>query len=556
MFRCRAGGARVASRDPLAQGPPMTPATPGVPASPASRSAAALGLYPLAGWRITTGDAPDGPALRQARWYFRAETVAVPAAGHPVAGFAPGVRAFADLREWAARRADDAPPDWPPLAWIAAPDVLRQARLSPDASALKVGGATLACRLVPKHPLNRSYFDAASAAFLAARSLSVRGTTTADGFVARTFWPEDFRLTAAAPDRALPRARSAATALRQLIREAPSGGAASPYVAQTLWRRDAGDADWTGRAVLAFVLNGAQGDDDEAHGGHFALATGRVGADGAIGDWLVNSFYTLDSESEKGILAAPVPLDNYLGDLNAGQAWYRPSYLLVAVLAAPRAAELVQSALGRVYNQFYRHQLTYYHPDQNCTSFSVDTLRTLGWRVRARGATSRVLGVLGFPLIALKERSFAKARLSFDYLNTDQTRMLPAAAFEEIFAGLWHELRGSRRHRGRLATMLAQDLTALAWLRVPQIPSSRAMGTAPAVTTREYRTRVPADPAQAQVVPVPPRPFPAALRDPDLLPPQRPPSDAVALAWGALSIVGLPWVARTLWQRWRPGRRG
>jgi hypothetical protein len=92
------------------------------------------------------------------------------------------------------------------------------------------------------------------------------------------------------------------------------------------------------------MLNGAQGDDDEAHGGHFALMTGRVGAQGAIDDWLVNNFYTLDSESEKGIIAAVVPLDNYLGDLNSGQAWYRPSYMLVASLKDGRTAEHLQSA--------------------------------------------------------------------------------------------------------------------------------------------------------------------------------------------------------------------
>ena len=72
------------------------------------------------------------------------------------------------------------------------------------------------------------------------------------------------------------------------------------------------------------MVNGAQGDDDEAHGGHFALVTGRTQPDGAIGDWLVNNFYSLDVESEKGILAAPLPLDNYLADLNSGQGWYRP----------------------------------------------------------------------------------------------------------------------------------------------------------------------------------------------------------------------------------------
>ena len=171
------------------------------------------------------------------------------------------------------------------------------------------------------------------------------------------------------------------------------------------------------------MVNGAQGDDDEAHGGHFALVTGRVRPDGAIGDWLVNNYYSLDVESEKGIIAAPVPLDNYLADLNSGQGWYRPSYLLVAVLRDERAAALVQSALNRVYNQFYRHQLDYYHPNQNCASISIDTLRALGWSIPVRGPSSRLLAWLGFPFIALKERSIGKAKLAFDYLRTDQTRL-------------------------------------------------------------------------------------------------------------------------------------
>ena len=109
--------------------------------------------------------------------------------------------------------------------------------------------------------------------------------------------------------------------------------------------------------MLGLIVNGAQGDDDEAHAGHFAIVTGRLRAHGRIGDWLVNNFYTLDAESEKGIIAAPVPLDAYLGDLNSGQSWYRPSYVLVLALRDVRAAALVQSALARVYHQFYRHQL-------------------------------------------------------------------------------------------------------------------------------------------------------------------------------------------------------
>jgi len=309
--------------------------------------------------------------------------------------------------------------------------------------------------------------------------------------------------------------------------------------------------DLAGRPVLAFMVNGAQGDDDEAHGGHFAIVTGRVDADGAIGDWLVNNFYTLDAESEKGILAAPLPLDNYLGDLNSGQAWYRPSYMLVAVLKDERAAVLVQSALGRVYNQFYRHQLVYYHPTDNCASISVDTLRALGWDVPTRGPTSRVVAWAGFPLIAAKELSIAKAKLAFDYLHADQTRLLPAVALEEIFASLRALTANAASNAfagGPLAQMLAQDVDALVFMRFPQFPSSRAFGDAPAVTTWEYRTRVPSDPALAQIVPVPPRPFPDRLRDPDLLPPPRHASDAAAWTWGAV-LAAIVAAAIAWWRR-------
>src|SRR6185369_14766504 len=128
------------------------------------------------------------------------------------------------------------------------------------------------------------------------------------------------------------------------------------FAVWSLWRREPERAALVaGRAALGIMVNGAQGDDDEAHGGHFALVTGRTQSDGAIGDWLTNNFYSLDVESEKGILAAPVPLDNYLADLNSGQGYYRPSYMIVAVLARDRAATLLQGALNRVYNQFYRH---------------------------------------------------------------------------------------------------------------------------------------------------------------------------------------------------------
>ena len=526
------------------------------PASVAS--AGWLGLYPAHNFRLTDGTCADCGPIPSARWYFERETIAVPNPGMPTAGFARGVSAFDDLRAWRASRAADAPPDYPPFVWVAAPQVIHGARLVADASAINTGEARVPIELVPKIPLNRSYFDASSTRFFAGRTLSARGTMNADGrFIVRTLWPDDFRLREAPPTRALPSGTSPARSLRQLMREEPNGGAQSPFEAFELWRKAGTASDWRGRTVLAFIVNGAQGDDDEAHGGHFAIVTGRIADDGAIGDWLVNNFYTLDAESEKGILAAPLPLDDYQGDLNSGQSYYRPSYMLVAVLAQERAAALVQSALGRVYNQFYRHQLVYYHPTDNCASISIDTLRALGWDIPVRGPSSRALAWAGFPFIAAKERSIVKAKLAFDYLVADQTRLMPAAALEEIFGSLL-ALGGNADANafagGPLAQMLAQDLDALAFLRLPQIPSSRAWGGAPAVTTWEYRTMVPSDPAAAQIVPVPPRPFPDRLRDPDLLPAKRRPSDIAATVWGIASLVGIPWLLWRLYRRLRAKR--
>ena len=526
------------------------------PLSQPANASGAFGLYPAQNFRLVTGECRDCAAIRQALWYFRDETIAVPLTDLPVSGFATGMHADDDVRSWAAARATGTPIDYPPLVWVSAPDIVRGARLSDDASRLITRDGAMAFHPTAKIPLNRSYYDASSVAFFKQREITARGTPANDGFAARTLWPEDFRVGGAAPSsRTMPSGLPPTEALRHLMREEPQGGAQSPYAASTLWQKAGMPADWAGRPVLAFMVNGAQGDDDEAHGGHFALVTGRVRADGQIGDWLVNNFYSLDVESEKGIIAAPVPLDNYLADLNSGQGWYRPSYMVVAMLNDERAAALVQSALNRVYNQFWRHQLVYYHPNENCASISIDVLRALGWNIPQRGPTSRTLAWLGFPFLALKEFSVGKAKLAFDYLRTDQTRLMPAAALEEAFGSLLALSSGSIADgNGQLAQMLADDVGALAFVRFPQFPSSRAFGDAPAVTTWEYKALIPNDPALVQIVPVPPRPFPQAMRDPDLIPPPWRPSDYAVLVWGLLTVVGIPVVLWRLW-RWRHMRR-
>lgn len=495
-----------------------------------------LGLYPASDFEVSRGRDATTVAGRAAAWYFADETVGIPRAGVAVAGYDRATRPLDDVRRWgetstAAERAQR-----PPLVWLAAPDRWRHCRLGADAQSLDGPLGPRRLRLVPKFELNRSYFDARSAAYFAGRDASVRGTTSADSFELRAIWPEEARLGPAPPG-----ARAASTStkpdalLRTLIENGPSN---APFSAETLWQRD-GATDWQGRCVLAFILNGAQGDDDEAHAGHFAIATGRIAADGAIGDWLVNSFYPLDSVSEKSIIAAPVPLHNYQGDLNAGQSWYRPSWMLVVVLDGERAAMRVQSALGRVYRQFWRHQLAYYHPTENCTSISVDTLRILGLDVPRAGPTSRIGAWLVFPWLLMRERSLAKAKVSFDYLVAERTRLLPRVALQALFDALWAIAWRTAAGGGRLEREIAQEMSALAWLRLPQFPSSRAQGNAPVASIAEYRARVPKDPALRQVVPVPARPFPEELRDADLLPPRPHPSELAVRLWVAIPLAML-----------------
>ena len=406
-----------------------------------------FGLYRARDFVITDGGHAGNDTLASARWYFEKETIAVPGRAAPLAGYASGIATFDDVRAWNAARAIAPPLEYPPLIWVAAPHIVRRGRLREDGTTLGIDETEIPIARIAKIPLNRSYYNASSTRFFTGRSLTARGHVDAQGrFVVRMLWPEDFCLRDAPPLRALDMDKRPAIALRQLMREEPQGGARSPFAAWTLWRKPAMSDDWRARAVVAFIVNGAQGDDDEAHAGHFGVVTGRIADDGAIGDWLVNNFYTLDSESEKGIIAAPVTLDNYLADLNSGQAYYRPSYLLVAVLAQDRAATLVQSAFARVYNQFYRHQLVYYHPTTNCTSISVDTLRALGFAIPARGPTSRLFAWAGFPFLAAKERSIDKAKLAFDYLTVDRTRLMPAAAIEDIFDGLVTLCRKTAAH--------------------------------------------------------------------------------------------------------------
>ena len=143
---------------------------------------------------------------------------------------------------------------------------------------------------------------------------------------------------------------------------------------------------------------------------------------------------------------------------------------------------------------------------------------------------------LGLPYFALRDRSLANAAQSFDYLTEDQTRLFPAAAFEEIGADLLRLATGrSPRPPTPLEAMLAEDLEAIVFVRVPQLPSSRVWGDFPVAGVREYRARYPArSPPRRRSFRCRRGRFRSDLRDPDLLPPPRHRADIAIAVWAAL----------------------
>lgn len=513
-----------------------------------------LGLHDVAAFRLADGRCTDCAVAPQALFYFRGETIAVPTTGAP-----PGTRPSRDsvsddIGRWI--RTADADFAGPPfLLWIGAPHVATGARLSADGASLTFAdGSTAAFGTVPRIPTNQAFYDASTTRHFAGRSLRLRGDAgqTADGaprFIARTLWPEDQRIIPAAlPVSALPSGQSLATLI-----EADGGGAESGFSTRLLWRRDGADPDPARRAVIALVLNGAQGDDDEAHGGHFAVATGWAQRDGAWGDWTVNNFYNLANHSEKGIVASMLPMDNYLADLNSGQSWYRPSYVLVATLRTPAAAARYQRAIARVFERLYRHHVNYDHAAANCAGLSMDTFAGLGWRPTPLGPTSVPKALAGFYYSTLTDGSIASGRRSYHYLTEERTRLYPRVAFESLGHDLLGLADGSRAPRTPYETLLAQEVESITFVRIPQFPSSRAFGREPVASFDEYMARVPADRKDWKIIPVEPWPFPEALQD---LPPDNddlPDGIVGALAFSALvPIVVLPWAG---WKRWRKRRR-
>jgi len=510
----------------------------------------AIGLLPSDGFRLRSGSCRDCGVPKQNLWYFKNELIAVPAPGAAVAGFSKRTDRKHDVAAWAATP-DAARLDHPSVVWIGAPSILEGASIVPGAQRLRTaGGQALDFRLAPKLASNRSYADRSTLDYFTGRTLRMRGAVdTVNGrpvFTARTIWPTDFSLDTATLKSA---PLTDAGDLVKLVREPVK--AQHGVDTRLLWERHPGAARaWKDKPVLGIMLNGAQGDDDESLGGHFAVATGRLGDKGDWSTWAVNNFYNLDSISEKGILAATVPMDNYLMDLNSGQQYYRPSTMLVAVLNNGRTPVAYQGGVQRVLNHFYRHDFLYRHAAANCTGISIDVFDSLGWQIPKRGPTAPFKSLGAYAYVAAKDASLASGRKIYDYLNEEQTRLLPAVAFDAIGQDLLHIVGAGgapARALSTYETQLKDDVEAILLVRIAQIPSSRAMGAAPVFSFDEYRARTPEDQAHWKIVPVDARPFPAALRDDDFQAETDPSVVPLPVAGigGCLVLAALAWRRRT-----------
>jgi hypothetical protein len=263
---------------------------PGIVPAPAT----VFGLYDGADYRLAPGTCTDCPTPQQALWYFRDDLIAAPNDGVPVAGFTPGLAPQEDVRRWYAAAMAQELRARPQMLWMGASHVARDVTLTRDNTLKFPDGRGVDFKVVPKIKTNLSYYDDSSKAYFQQHKLKVRGELRGNIFTARSIWPQDWAIDETKLTLAPPLADESLLSMVRRHENARN----ETFEARLLWERTSpatpAARDWSGRAVIGIMLNGAQGDDDEAHGGHFAIVTGRhavpakqgaiAGVQGARGD--------------------------------------------------------------------------------------------------------------------------------------------------------------------------------------------------------------------------------------------------------------------------------
>jgi hypothetical protein len=464
----------------------VAPAVSGVPVAPTPArgvSGGYIGLYPESDFELGTGRCEDCRGPREGKWYFLDEVIATPKTGKPA------------------------------VVWLGSKELVEGAVLADDGRTVTLeDGTILPFALTPRIGTNRSYWNPSSLDHLKGRPLRIRGEfVEVNGvrtLVGRTLWPEDYRLDLSAKVTA-----DAATASEvDALVASDKGGAKKPFETKLLWAK-APDQVVVGKPVMGFMLNGAQGDDDESLGGHFSMFTGRVGPDGSMADWMFDNFYGMDSYSEKGIVASMVPMDKYMMDLNSGQSWYRPTYMLVMVMKDARVPLHYQEKFKDAYADYYAHRTNYHKTYNPCTALIVDPVRGEGWRFPETGKTPSLVARAIAGLAGLGAGDSETGKELYEVLRQEATHLYPRAAFNSLGGDIMtmtgaYGAEPAGREYNDFEKAIQEDLEAVYWVRLPQIPSSRAYGRDPAGGFLDYFGRVPLDRSKWQTVPTTPRPFP------------------------------------------------
>lgn len=477
-----AAAAKAAGNSTSAAPAPETPAPADVlPSSAHGISDGHVGLYSEDDFELGTGRCPLCRGPREGKWYFLDEVIATPKSGPPA------------------------------LVWIGSHELIEGATLSKDGTTITLkDGTSMPFALTPKIAMNRSYYDASSVAYLSSRTLRIRGEfAVVNGvrtLVARTIWPEDFKIDADKIETADP---ATSEDIDSLV-AADKGGAKAPFQTKLLWEKPGAGRSWDGKPVMGFMLNGAQGDDDEALAGHFSFFTGVYPAGGSMADWMFDNFYDMDLVSEKGIVASMVPMDKYMTDLNSGQSWYRPTDMLVLVMKDSRAPLALQEKFKDQYAKYYAHSIKYDRVHNTCAALIVDPLKAEGWKIPRQGAAPSPVAWALSKIVQATSKDPNAGKTAYAYMREEPTRVFPRASFDSAGGQLLSMagVDGSAALGRELTPFekeVQEDLLAVVFVRLPQIPSSRAFGRDPAGSFMGYALR---RPDLSKTVDNPPRPFP------------------------------------------------